>query len=58
MIVPHLLWVVCSLLCAATSGRLLAVSLEEDDPAQSLWVHTVAFVTWCCVCVLAIWWAA
>jgi hypothetical protein len=59
LLVPHLLWVVCSLLCAATSGRLLAASLEEDDPwAQSLWVHAVAFVMWCCVCALAIWGAA
>jgi hypothetical protein len=59
LLVPHLLWVVVSLLCGAASGRLLAASLAEDDPwAQPLWLSAVAFVMWCCVCVLAIWWTA
>lgn len=59
LLAPHLLWVVGSLLGAAASGRLLAKSLEEDDPwGRPLWLSVAAFVAWCCVSVLALWWAA
>jgi hypothetical protein len=59
LLVPHLLWVVVSLLGAAASGRLLAATLEENDPREeSLWPSAAAFVVWCCVCAIAIWWAA
>lgn len=39
VLAPHLLWVVTSLLCAAVSGRLLAESLEAEDPTEeSVWL--------------------
>jgi hypothetical protein len=58
LLVPHLIWIVVSLLGAAASGRLLAISLDEDDQwGQSLWLHAAAFVAWCGVCVVAIWWS-
>lgn len=56
VLAPHLLWVVTSLLCAAVSGRLLAESLEAEDPTEeSVWLAAAAFVVSCAVCVLAIW---
>jgi hypothetical protein len=58
LIVPHLLWVVVSLLGAAASGRILAATLEENDPREeSLWLPTAAFVAWCCVSTVVILWA-
>jgi hypothetical protein len=58
LLVPHLLWVVVSLLGAASSGRLLAASLEDDSWGQPLWLSAAAFAAWCGVCAVAIWWAA
>ena len=58
LLVPHLLWVVVSFLVAATSGKLLAASLDEDDSwARPLWISVAAFVMWCCVSALVVWWA-
>jgi hypothetical protein len=57
LVVPHLLWVVVSLLGAATSGRLLAAALEEDDPREeSVWLAVAAFVAWCWVSMFGLWW--
>ena len=57
LLVPHLLGVVASLLGAAASGRLLAATLEEDDPrGQPLWLSAAAFVVWCWVSAFAVWW--
>jgi hypothetical protein len=58
LLVPHLLWVVVSLLGAATSGRLLAATLDDDDPwGRPLWLSVAAFVVWCCVSAITGWWA-
>ena len=56
LIVPHVLWVVVSLLGAAASGRVLAATLEEDDPrGEPLLLSAAAFVAWCLLSVVALW---
>ena len=56
VLAPHLLWVVVSLLGAAASGRILAATLEEDDPrGEPLLLSAAAFVAWCLLSVVALW---
>jgi hypothetical protein len=53
--VAHPLWLACSLLCAATSGRLLLKAWDER--AGSLkWFAAVAFCIWSTLSVVLLVW--